>query len=979
MSTISSNRLGFTNKLEKQYETKDIKSTKNNPIIDNGTQTDNVLDLSGTKEDIRNEIASQDINSIKAIKIEGKLVSISKEDLQDLITELKTKCLDENNELKSNFKFNVLEKSTGIIMTETNLEASDIREVFNVNSDLDKISMKLNSSESLFNANAEWKDGGSGSTTLHKNKSNSLEKLLGYTDSKNIKHEGIQDISKRLKENASKIEKVEPNNPIVKEMKAQSEVLDELSDLIKLNQEFHSLMASEGNKVPDSKTKEKIIDLRNKIEAKTKSIEEKINNTDIPDNKLKTELKDIVKNSNKSIEIITGTIELTDSNTFINTQTAMGKPTSFISVMDQYKAYKDSYEKTPKTRKGETNDPQGFINMRRNHLRDDKAFAQTFNKLTDKILSEDFNDPTKGGFRNSDEVRKHVEKLFKKENGEFFIKKENVDAVANRYVKLYGIRDMKENAEKIKEEVNNINKALDKNLIEQVMAFEDDIKSLTTNSVAAFGNQVENKMGSLDKKTEKEFIQTLEKVSEVKQDIKERIAYDFNNIATDSQGLIDFLENDLGYGSKTSIFIGVELKAGVSAGISDYEVSLGAHAGGRIELTVEKRFSAANEYRASLNLSAEIGVEAKLFEFLDLSASAEINGSVGFGFDSADEIREFSSMINEFVTEFSKGDKADSDKINQIGLRIADFTKNRFDASAGANAQANVQIGDWISSNTSSSDHIETRGGKTYHTSKRSEDLAPISLIDSDKNNIHTEDGEQAEISVHVTKTASGEVNGDPSKELNQTRLELKIAPEIMKGILSGEIEVSKEVIEGIVDRLIESDPNITNFIDKMENKDIGKDKLIGYVEFLIGKIEHSSAKTKLEHIFKDYEQMSSSYNEFKEQIEKAEKDGLEIPENIKEQLDSMYDMVQSGFSMNLVLDVVETKKGETQLKLGIDAKANTSLNIQVGGKSKEFEEEIGGTKVSASAEASINIVGGMNLDVNMSVGTVELKSKESK
>lgn len=994
--TIINNRTVYPNQLENKYQTKEIDSKKLSAIIDNDSQQDQVLDLSGTKENIRNEIAAQDISSIKAIKVEGKLVSISQEDLKSLIGELKTKCLDENNQLKGNFKFSVFEKTTGLTMTDTNLEVTDLKQIFSTDKELDKFSENLSNSKTLFKANAEWKDQGSTSIELHANKSNKLEKLInGGVDNKGNKQISISELKEKLEQSALKIESVEPSNPVIKQLRAEAEILGELSELSSLNSEFQQLMSQNGASVPDEKTMLQIAALRDKIDQKTKTLEDKFKKLapDISNEKFKSVINETIKTSKKSVDLISGALELSASSAFMRTQDLMEKPKNFTSIMDQYSAYKNTFKEgqTERPRKGETNDPKGFMIMRNNHLRDDSAIGKKFDKLTTTILGNDFNNPEKGGFKDSAAVRNEIEKMFKNTG----IKKENIDAVADKYVRLYELKAKGVDLKTLDQQVKNLNISLDNNVINKVMASDDELNDLNKyklGSHKAFGAISEKKLDKVDINIDEEAAKLRKEIDGYQKNVKDRIAYDFNNMATDSKGLIDFLEKDLSYDSKANIFIGVNLSA--EAGYYDY--SVGASADAKIGLTVEKRHTLGNTYRSSIDFSASVGVEAKLGDFLTLSAKATLDASIGVGFKTAQEIRELSSMLSEFATEASK-EKPDNEVLNRIGQRISNFIESRRDASVGASADAEVESKtfDWSYKGGSKSS-IETVGDQTFVNTRSYEKGESISFKNSS--------GEKAEFDFIVTKSKSREVvstldhttvktGNTPSIE--RTKLSFETDFKNIDEILSGKVQLSDEVLTSMAEGMIKADPSL---------EFIGKDKLKEYLGEFFTNAKNSSGYNKIDNIFNGYREISEAYNEYKTMFEdtygKVNKavdtaTGNEIHDHIGEMskgqnpltdegkknikmidgtkeglgfIKDAFEAFSTGYKMNIVIELVDNKdSGQRELKMGIEGKASMDLKVKFAGAEKKQH----GFKVEGKA----NVTAGLNLDVNANIRTYQLGS----
>lgn len=106
--------VGLGNRLlDNSYSVGVLNEQKLKAIENKGTQTDQVLDLSGSPEQIAAEISSQDVSTIKAIKINNSLVSMTPKQIESLIGELKSKCLDSQNKLKPDIKFEVFLSSTG--------------------------------------------------------------------------------------------------------------------------------------------------------------------------------------------------------------------------------------------------------------------------------------------------------------------------------------------------------------------------------------------------------------------------------------------------------------------------------------------------------------------------------------------------------------------------------------------------------------------------------------------------------------------------------------------------------------------------------------------------------------------------------------------------------------------------------------------------------------------------------------------------
>ncbi|MFN8673796.1 MAG: hypothetical protein U0457_17170 [Candidatus Sericytochromatia bacterium] len=902
----------LNNQLSGVYKTREVSSSTKKTIADNASTTDQVLDLSGSKEQITNEILKQDISSVKAVKIEGKLVSLDKEQLNQLISELKDKCLDPNSQLKENFKFMGFEKFTGIKVVESKLDINDIREIDNNNSNFNQIAKTLEKDTSLFDSRANWKSGGSSLSTLHENKAKEISKKL--TD--------ISTLENKIQNSIDKLTLVEPDSPKIAEMKNQLKILKGASDILNLNKEYNQLMAKEGIKEPTKEFLEKVNHLRDRMDNKNMYFDVLLNNVEVKP-ELKASFSKILKQSENSVQFISDTSELCSNKAFNRLQETMDKPRSFSSVMEQYNAYKKLFSdgKEIRGRAGETNDVQGFIVARNNDLRDDAKFAKKFKEMTSKIVNGEYTDRAV--------LEKDLKAMFTKPSGKMFISNENAKAVIDRYLALYDLKQKGVDLSKLDQEVRNVNKSLEMNVIEKIQASDNELEAFKAqhfNSFKGFSVSSENSLERLDKKIEQEYNDLSKKIEVYQRNVEERNIYDYSNMATDSKGLINFLEKNLNYDSKVSVRVGV--KASAEASLEGY-ASVGASAEAKIALTVEKRHTQGSVYRVSLDFSASLGLEAKLTEYLSVSASIKLDASVGIGFNKADDIRDFSDKLSEFMTEAAK-ENGDVEKLNSLVAELGDIISKNMDAQLGASAEAKYESkisGLEDKKDGFSRDSTEYKNGKTIANSYRKTEGEPAKYMD---------DGEEKEISINVYNSTSAVVNGTldrtPVKATLETpfpvlkRSKMVVEIDDFDEFITKDKKPSQEMLDNLAEALIKSQPDL-DFV--------GKEALSKHLKDFFENAEDSGAYAKVKPIIDRYKEVSEFLDQARD-YSSLVSDRM-VPEkgmlkNGKDFASDILGAIQNSCDINLVVDLADNPEtGQRELKFAIEAKGN--LDIEIGSK----------------------------------------------
>ncbi len=231
---------GLGNKLDNSYIPTKLPSTKG--IVKDGTTTDHVLDLSGDPKQIVNEILNQDVSKIKAINVNGQLVQLKPAEVEKLITELKSKCLDGDN-LKSDFKFVNFSKSTGISVVESKLDPAIIENINKTSLTSEKLMSDIPKYKSLLGLSISNSDTIT-KPELHNKAAVTLIKAVASFDQQ------VTNVNEQIKSLQNELAKNPGDLEITKQidlLQGQAKVLTSASNMLKTNAQAHAIMAKMGN------------------------------------------------------------------------------------------------------------------------------------------------------------------------------------------------------------------------------------------------------------------------------------------------------------------------------------------------------------------------------------------------------------------------------------------------------------------------------------------------------------------------------------------------------------------------------------------------------------------------------------------------------------------------------------------------------------------------------------------------------------
>lgn len=946
----------FDNKIQGSYQNKELSNSQKQKVVDNGSATDQVLDLSGSKESITNEILKQDLKSIKAVKIEGKLVSLNSEQLSSLIGELKDKCLDENNLLKENFKFVNFEKTTGISVVESKLDISQIKDLFNIEVKLSENIENINKNIKSFDLTGEWTKNGKSLSELHEKKSQDINSMLS----------NIVSLEKDLKVNIDNLSLLDPNNPKINELNSQLDVLKSSKDFLSSLKDYHHLASTDGCKNPSESFLSNMALIRDNIFESKTNLENslKYNAPSISNEEFKSTFSKVLNKTSEQINLVSDAIELCSNSSFNRLQNIMEKPRQFSSVIEQYKVYKGLFDdgREVRGRKGETNDVKGFMLARNNDLRSDIKIAEKIQNVSNKIM--------KGEYTDREQLRKEVDGMFRKSNGAYFVSKEAANAVVDRCLKLYDLKTSKASLEKLNAQVKDINNELEEHVISKIQSSDEeltDFNKYPLGSYKDFGVNAEKSLGDIDLKTKKE-LESLEKeIKSYQRNVQDRIIYDYSDMSSNSNDLIKFLKNNLNYDSKVSIRVGV--KVGAEASITEYG-SAGVNANAKIALTVEKRYTQGNSYRVSLDFSAGLGIEAKLTEYLTLNAGISLDASLGIGFEKISDIENFANKLTEFMTEGAK-ESPDVRLLQRLGGELSEILNNSYDAILGAQAEAEYSAEIPLSDIKSDGDYFsrestEYKNGKTIVNSyiKKSGDDAK-----------YTEDGEEKEISIDVFQSTSSLVKStlerstviapsleNPYPVLDRKKMVVDIDFKDFNSYLSGEKNVPDEMIKSLASALISSEPDLLF---------VGQKDLEMHLDDFFKNAKNSAAYARVEPIVVAYKEYSDQIDEMKKYLSlKPEKLPLvtkAFPQGDIDAVNDVLDLIQNKSDINLVVDIIDNKdSGKRELKLSIQAKGSLDIDL-LKREAKSGDDDV------ISGKAYLKAGVGMEFNVNSVVKSISL------
>lgn len=381
------------------------------------TTEDNVLDLSDNSK-IAAELLKQNKSTILAIKINNQLIKApDQETLMALIDNLTKLCLDENKNLKSDFKFldfqekvNPANNKTKDPKTTTinlNVVSSSLdNTTFNNLSNLSKDSRKALNSLSR-DLNAYDKD-----NQITAGKKPDYLKLNGNLNTQTRK---IDDAVESLK---TKSDNPEVNQRI-EELGGQKKSLETAKQLVKLAQNVanaeHKLLNVGSNKeLLAAKA-----NLTNAVSEFHKFVE--ANKQYLPESMCKPS-ESIINSANS---VSSEMLSLGKNPSLRNNLPLLNRNKDAASIIEQYGKYidlrtgkSDSYRSG---RANETLNPSGFINSTFNDVRDDINWAGKVKDLSARINSG----------ADGTQIISEARAMFKSASGKYIIKEQNVNSICS--------------------------------------------------------------------------------------------------------------------------------------------------------------------------------------------------------------------------------------------------------------------------------------------------------------------------------------------------------------------------------------------------------------------------------------------------------------------------------------------------------------------------------------------------------------------
>lgn len=670
---------GINNRLGNSYQAKTLDNNQLKTIKNDNTLTDNILNLSGDSSQIASEIMSQDINSIKAININGKLVSLNKDQVTKLVSELKEKCLNPDNSLKENFKFANFEKSTGISVVESDLDVKTLESTDKSTGATGKLLSDLNTHQ-LFDINVDKSNGNI--KNQHINKASEIGSAIGKID-KQIES---------LKGQVESLKSTSADPKTINDLESQIKVLSGSKDVLQTNKEIHSLLGQINNPLTATSVApptnpaiiKKLETLNNKLELQTqdlKTVSDQAKGS-IDDKGLNTNVSKLIKGAEKSQSMTKDAIGLCNNQAFMNSLNMMGKHQSLPLTLVQYKEYMPLAESHRRAGKGETADASGFINACANDVTYDVQGSANIKNMSDKII--------KGEYKSPEEVKNAVEKMFQTNSGKFFIAKDKVDKVVGLYTKLYTAVDLKQDVTALKGKVNSQTKELVEDQISQAQVTH---KKLTQESAISlkgtgFGPRALTASQDINTKTTEAIKSAEPQIKELNNDLQKVIKDEYNQMTQTGKGMGQFLDKYLGFDSKVHLevvgYLGAEAKV-LGAG-ADGKVGIGFGA------TVEKTFGAAYTYTAHFDFKFNSEFEAKFGSLFSSKLGYEYNKVLaGVGFNKAGEIEALMSKFADSITAFKAGDDKKSESLLNDAL---DELSQRTYESSKHTGKAEMKLGD---------------------------------------------------------------------------------------------------------------------------------------------------------------------------------------------------------------------------------------------------------------------------------------------
>lgn len=457
---------------------------KSHKISNENTITDNVLDLSDNSR-LAEELTSQDINKVKAVKINNKLVSISPTDLKKMVAELKLNCLNQEGKLSNSFAIDFQNK-TGIVLYQTSLK---VEEIHQLNDNIESSDKIINSLNNAFT-----------------NKSN-LTNLFSDVDAEILKLKtSISDIEKTNDKSVLKkdsLNKLKQNLAFLEEnIQSYKEILPKAQEILdKVNTLENHLSEKKGSA---SKTALNMSDEMDKIQEMISSFPKSMENLK-PDVKLKA-----LETINKAEKTMSRSIDGIKVSQAEDSQRLLRKGTSMYSI---HKTYLE-FNKLVKSgrRKGYPATPEGFVKSAIDDVKSDAQLAKKLQDLSSKIKAINFKsiDPiTKANLRQ--QIAKEAEALFQYQGtNKYFIKPATAQAVRDIYLNQFDLSDKGQKINEI-EDMQKILELAQNDLAKGIIKFlgmssstkeEIEKKDKSLSDLQTSNNKNQSDLGRIKGKTE---------------------------------------------------------------------------------------------------------------------------------------------------------------------------------------------------------------------------------------------------------------------------------------------------------------------------------------------------------------------------------------------------------------------------------------------------------------------------------------------
>ncbi|MFN8575431.1 MAG: hypothetical protein U0354_01105 [Candidatus Sericytochromatia bacterium] len=756
---------GFSNRLNSSYQGKILQSKDAN-IKDTNSVNDNVLDLTGDKQKISNEINSsnellaKDINSIKAVKIDGKLIKMNPEQLKSLVNELQEKCLNPDNSLKDNFKFAYFEKGTGISLFETELDISLVKDVKNLTNDTNQIlneisSTKINGYKQSLTDTPVYDDVNS-IGSQHEQKSLELGKKIV----------NIESHINKLNNEIINLKTISGSESEIQSLQAQIKVLSSAKDLLKAHQQVQNTLSKTTGMNPTQPVMIANLSKVNlQLEEKTyefKSVLEE-NSKSILDDNTKKGFENILNTSLKSVKINADVIKLSKNNNLTNVLRMSNDPQSASVIMLKYNYYCKGVEDNKLKSEYNTADPEGFTRTCIKHLENDKVWAKRFDDISKKVES--------GEYKNKPEQLKlELDKMFKDNNNRYFISSTKVQKIITLYDNMnQAVRLNKD----VKGLLGLIDKELNAQVHSQILLTDDRYFQIKNNpadiKISGFGEKTKGEFKEAKDITDRLLDETKGDMVILDEKLAAKEKEKRDKMTTTGEGVAEFLEETLGYDSKVSFKIGAAVGAEASL--------LGDLASGRVEagigasFTVEKTFGHEYNYTAHIDFHFDAKAEGTIGFILSGSTEYKYDKVLfGVGFKTPDEIEVFSKKIAH-LNELCQQEKVE--EAQNLAKEIFDeLAKRTYDSSSHT-----VKVDD---------NALEMLGVETFDETTKKTTLQgnpPINVVtETERSEIEDEDFKitsKKETSTMVkdfdTKTPIAASKENPFPIISRTNIEIEI------------------------------------------------------------------------------------------------------------------------------------------------------------------------------------------------------------